>query len=134
MNRPEVIGGVAPGMERVQAGTFFDTFGNSMYGDERGVAIFHRIADGLVEGHYLLTHELRGTDRMTEMRKWIALLFTNHDAYAIEGNTPRDMLHARCVNRALGFRPIGVSVDSAGRDCIKYTLERSTWAASSAPA
>lgn len=134
MNRPEVLPHVAPGMEEVTAGTYFDNPTNLMFGDERGVALFHVIADGLVEGHYLLTNEIRGAERLAVLRDFLRQLFTNHDAWAIQGNTPRDMLHARCINRALGFRPVGTSVDADGRDCIKYILERSTWVQLSAQA
>jgi hypothetical protein len=134
MNCPEVLPNIAPGMESVTAGEFFDRQGNIMFGDEAGVCLFMRVADGLVEGHYLLTNELRGAARIARVRDCISQLFTNHDAWAIQGNTPRDMLHARCMNRALGFRPVGASVDADGRDCIKYILERSLWAQSSAQA
>lgn len=134
MNRPEVLPNVAPGMAEVGAGTYFDNPTNLMFGDERGVALFHVIADGLVEGHYLLTDEIRGAERLSVLRGFLLQLFTLHDAWAIQGNTPREMLHARCINRALGFRPVGTSVDADGRDCIKYILERSTWVASSAQA
>ena len=134
MNRPEVLPHVAPGIDVATAGTFFDDPRNIMFGDERGLALFHVIADGLVEGHYLLTNEVRGPERLQMLRGFITQLFTLHDAWAIQGKTPRDMLHARCMNRALGFRPVGTSVDSDGRDCINYILERSTWARLSAQA
>jgi hypothetical protein len=135
LNDPEVRPGVAPGFGHIAAGTFFDIPGNIMIGDERGILLFHSIGNGVVEGHYLLTNALRGSARIKHIRAGIAELFTLHDAWAIEGNTPRAMQHARCMNRALGFRPTGISVvDSSGRDCIKYILERKTWARLSAPA
>jgi hypothetical protein len=134
MNCPEVLPNIAPGMASVDCGTYFDDPFHFMYGDEKGVTMFHRIADGLVEGHYLLTHELRGADRLARVREGISQLFTNNDAWAIQGLTPREMLHARCMNRALGFRPVGTAIDADGRECVKYILERSTWAALSAQA
>jgi hypothetical protein len=134
MNRPEVLPHVAPGMISVTAGTFFDDPTHLMFGDMRGVALFHVIADGLVEGHYLLTNEILGAERLAVLRGFLTQLFTNHDAWAIQGKTPRDMLHARCMNRALGFRPVGTATDADGRECIKYILERSVWARLSAQA
>jgi hypothetical protein len=134
MNRPEVLPNIAPGMSNVSAGTYFDNPTNLMFGDEKGLVLFHRIADGLVEAHALLTNELHGTARLAALRSAVSQLFTLHDAWAIQGLTPRDMLHARCMNRALGFRPVGTATDADGRECVKYILERSTWAASSAQA
>lgn len=118
---------MAPGYLRVDMAAFFDKPGNLMLGDERGVVLFSFLGDSTYQMDYALTSSLRGRDAMQAIRTAIAALFTHHNAHAIIGLTPRTNRAARAVNRALGGRPYGVSVDSQGRDCIKYVLERATW-------
>lgn len=131
-NQPEVLAGTAPGYLAVDLVGFFDRPGNVMLGDARGVMLFGYQGDGVYDMHYLLTSSLRGKNALLTIREAIGALFTYHNAHAIVGATPRDNRAARAMNRALGGRPYGVSVDSQGRDCINYVLERATWAISSA--
>lgn len=130
-NRPEVLAGAAPGYEGLDLSAFFDDPRNMMFGDEKGVILFQWCAPGVYEIHYLFTALLRGAAALRVIRAALRVMFTYRDATAIVGATPRENRAARAINRALGARPTGVSVDSQGRDCITYALERSTWAISS---
>lgn len=130
-NQPEVLQEIAPGYLNLDLARFFDKPSNLMVGDERGVVLFSYLGNGLYRMDYLLTNSLRGPAALRAIRAAIAALFTQREAYAITGQTPRDNRPARAMNRALGGRPYGVSVDSLGRHCIDYTLERATWVRSS---
>jgi RimJ/RimL family protein N-acetyltransferase len=127
INQPEVLHALAPGYLTIDLTGFFDAPGNLMLGDDRGVVLFAYCGDGTYEMHYALTSSLRGKAALQAIRTAIGALFTYRDAHAIVGSTPRDNRAARVINRALGGRPYGVSVDSMGRDCIDYVLERATW-------
>lgn len=126
-NQPEVLAGIAPGYLAIDLAAFFDGPGNVMAGDERGVVLFVFQGDGAYDMHYLFTSSMRGAAALRLIRSSISDLFTYYHAHAITGQTPRDNRAARAINRALGGRPFGVSVDSQGRDCINYVLERATW-------
>lgn len=128
MNSPDVLPFVAPGHMFVDASTFFDAPGRYIYGDDRGLVMFGHMGEGIYEMHYLMTARMRGPEALRRIRDAMADLFTKRDVCAITGATPRDNLQARAVNRALGGQPIGQTIDSLGRDCIIYKLERSTWA------
>jgi hypothetical protein len=135
-NAPEVLKNVAPGYARVDLTAFFDNPKNVMLGDQRGLVLFiWHGADDLGEiyhMHYMFTEALRGRDALIATKKAIATLFTQTNTYAIVGSTPRENRAARAMNRALGARPVGVSIDGRGRPCIDYKLERKQWAISSA--
>ena len=126
-NQPEVLAGIAPGYLAIDIAAFLDKPSNLMLGDERGVVLFSFLGDSTYQMDYLLTSSLRGPDALRAIKRAIAALFTHRQAHAIIGQTPRDNRPARAMNRALGGRPYGVSVDSQGRHCIDYVLERATW-------
>lgn len=126
-NQPEVLVQIAPGYLAVDLAPFFDKPGNLMLGDERGVVLFSFRGDSTYRMDYLLTNSLRGPAALRAIKTAIRALFTYREAYAITGQTPRDNRPARAMNRALGGRPYGVSVDSQGRHCIDYVLERARW-------
>lgn len=135
MNAPDVLPFVAPGFMVVDGSAFLDQPGCYIFGDDRGLVLFKKVDEGhegfeggVYEMHYLLTYRMRGAAGMRRIREAIADLFTKVDACAITGATPRDNFSARAVNRALGGRPCGTTIDSLGRDCIIYILERATWA------
>jgi hypothetical protein len=130
-NQPEILAEIAPGYLRIDLAPFLDKPGNLMLGDERGLVLFSFLGDSTYQMDYLLTSSLRGKNAMRAIRTAISALFTQHQAHAITGQTPRDNRPARAINRALGGRPYGVSVDSQGRHCIDYVLERATWVRSS---
>lgn len=132
VNQPEVLAEIAPGYERVDLSRFFDHPRNMMCGDERGVLLFAYRGQDVYELHYCFTAQLRGRAALQAVRAALKTVFTRHNAVAICGATPRDNRAARMMNRALGARPIGVSVDIHGRTCINYVLERVRWAKSSA--
>lgn len=119
---------MAPGYLRVDMAAFFDKPGNVIFGDERGVVMFSFLGDSTFQMDYALTTSCRGPAALRLIREAMASIFTYHGAHAITGLTPRENRAARAVNRALGGRPYGVSVDNQGRDCIAYRLERFTWA------
>lgn len=126
-NAPEVIRGLAPGYLAIDLKAFFDSPENVMFGDDRGVVMFVRKDHEHYEMHYLMTRCMRGKAGLLAIKEAIRELFTYHAASVITGSTPRENRAARLVNRALGGRPYGVCVDSQGRDCINYVLERQTW-------
>lgn len=129
INQPEVLAEMAPGYLRVDMAAFFDKPGNVMFGDERGVVMFSDLGEGVFQMDYALTTSMRGPAALRLIKESMASIFTYHGAHVITGLTPRENRAARAVNRALGGRPYGVSVDSQGRDCIAYKLERVRWAA-----
>lgn len=126
-NQPEILLQIAPGYLRVDLAPFLDKPGNLMLGDDRGLVLFSFLGDNSYQMDYLLTSNLRGPNAIRAIKTAIAALFTYREAHAITGATPRENRPARAMNRALGGRPYGVSVDSQGRHCINYVLERSTW-------
>lgn len=126
-NQPEVLMATAPGYLRVDLTPFFDNPENLMVGTSAGVVLFALKDPGIYEMHYLFTSRLRGPDALRAIKDAIRQLFTYREACAIVGSTPRENRAARAMNRALGGRPVGESVDSLGRNCIIYILERATW-------
>lgn len=130
-NQPEVLAGVAPGYLRLDMSHFFERPGNVMFGDDRGVVLFGDYGDHTFDMHYLFTSSCRGRAAHLAIKEAISALFTYHNARAITGAIPRENRASRAMTRALGCRPTGVSVDSQGRDCITYVLERATWVISS---
>lgn len=131
-NRPEVLSELAPAYEHVDLSPFFDNPRNIMCGDERGLVLFAWLRPGVYELHYLFTAALRGQAALRAINTAFKTIFTQTDAIAIVGSTPRENRAARAMNRALKAHPTGVSVDSQGRECINYVLERAKWAISSA--
>lgn len=120
----------ALGYEWVDLSGFFDRPTNLAIGDENGVGLFAEREPGVYEGHYLF--KVRGPDALRHARNIIDQLFTLHEASAIVGEVPESNQAARHLTRALGFTPVGASVNSEGRSCVTYILERSKWAESSA--
>lgn len=126
-NQPEVLAGVAPGYLRLDMGAFFDRPGNFLFGDDRGLVLFGDLGNGVFDVHYLFTSSLRGRAALLTIKEAFSALFTYHNARAITGAIPRENRASRAMTRALGCSPTGISVDSQGRDCINYVLERATW-------
>lgn len=128
VNRPDVLGGLAPGYQHVDLTHFFDNPMNLMFGDERGAVIFGYRGGDVYEMHYLFTAECRGREALRRIKAAITTVFTEHGGRAICGAAPRENRAARTINRALGGRPLGASYDSQGRPCITYILEKESWA------
>lgn len=132
-NHPDVLRHIAPGYRDVDLSGFFTVAENVMFGDHRGLILFlAHPSDHTYQMHWLLTDAIRGAAALAMAKAAIETMFTQFDACAITGATPRDNLSARRMNRALGGTPVGVSTDSQGRPCIDYRLERKKWATSSA--
>lgn len=131
-NQPEVLLNMAPGYESVELSKFFRDPKNVMLGDDRGVLLFGHQGSGVYEMHYLFTHALRGRKALLAAKTALKTMFTTYGATKIVGATPRDNQPARVMNRALGGRLTGTSIDGSGRCCLNYELERATWATSSA--
>lgn len=129
-NQPEVLPGIAPGRDGIDLAHFLDKPSTIMVGDEHGIILLRRDLCGQYEGHYLLTDTSDRRKMMRLARSAIAEAFTKHGASSIKGVTPRENLGARAMNRALGLLPCGNTTDTAGRDCIRYILERKSWQAS----
>ncbi len=130
VNQPEVLRYVAPGYRSLDLSGFFQAPNNIFMGDLDGAILFGALGDDIYDMHYLLTDAVRGRDAIQFVRGCLHLMFTQYGARAITGATPRDNMAARCMNRALGARPVGETTDIHGRLCIKYVLERATWAKS----
>jgi hypothetical protein len=129
-NQPEVLKQIAPGCKAVDLARYLDAPGTLLYGNEDGVLLFVRDIERRYEGHYMFTDTARRRDIVALCRRAITDVFTKHGASAIKGVTPRGNLGARAMNRALGLLPCGITTDTAGRDCIRYILERKSWQAS----
>ncbi len=127
---PGVIEHVAPGYSWVSLDDFLDRSGNFAFGDRRGAVIFAHRGKGVYEMHYLFGPSCRGPFALRRLRAAIAAMFTDHGAAVIVGETPIALRQARAVNRALGGKPTGSSVDTLGRPCITYQLDRAAWAES----
>jgi hypothetical protein len=127
-NSPEVLRYVAPGYASVDMSGFFESPGNVMVSANGGCVLFADRGEGVYEGHYLLTYALRGAKAMRFLRAALDFAFTVRGASAIVGDTPLDNRAARAVTRALGFLPVGERVDTSGRYCVSYRMERSRWA------
>lgn len=130
-NQPGVLEAVAPGYETLDLSAFFVP-GNVMFGDALGVVLMGKAGHGVYEMHNLMTYRKRGKAALDLCRHAINSMFTEHGASTIYGHVPRDNLPARLVARALGGRPSGTIVDTLGRPCIIFVLERALWATSSA--
>jgi hypothetical protein len=129
-NQPEVLPFLAPGHDEVEMSRFFKNPKNVMLGDDRGVVLFGHCGNNIYEMHYLFTHALRGRKALLACRTALKTMFTVYGAEKIVGQTPRDNEAARFMNRALGGVQAGTSVDSQGRACVNYVLERASWATS----
>lgn len=127
-NQPEVLSGSCPPrILRLNLADFFLNPDNIMLGDARGLVLFMPLGSAIWEVHFLLTSSLRGPKALHAIRTAFGALFTWRDAICITGAIPRENRASRAMVRALGCRPIGVSTDTHGRDCINYIMERKTW-------
>lgn len=129
-NHPDIAPHVAPGYCDISLEAAWREPRNCLTGDARGVIIMAPLGRGVYQWHWMLGPEIRGADALRLGREALRKAFTFFGACAVCGATPRVNRAARLMNRALGARPIGTSVDAHGRDCINYILERETWAAS----
>jgi hypothetical protein len=126
-NRPEVLRGFGHDWEQHYTEAFLQQRNNIMLGDERGVALFFGKGAGVYQGHYLFTEALRGRAALLRAKEFLGDMFTTHGACVIKGTVPRSNRASRALTRALGFRPIGTSIDSFGRPCLDYTMDREPW-------
>lgn len=133
-NHPDVRPYVSPNHHSVDMSAFAADPRHLAIGGVDGAVLFaaHGEAPGVYEMHWLLTKQVRGEAALRLARRGIDRLFTDRDAVAIVGATPRENRAARMMNRALGGRPTGEVTDSLGRSCITYRLDRASWATSSA--
>lgn len=132
VNKPGIVEFVAPGYFNVDLSKAALDPRNVIYGDIDGAILFVYIAPQCYGMHYLLTRKRRGKKALSFCRRALNHMFTQFGALAIVGSTPADNLPARVMNNALGGKPVGVSVDSLGRSCVDYVLDRDTWEALSA--
>lgn len=131
VNHPDIAPHVAPGYCELDLRAFYERPDSLIVGDVFGVIIMAPLAeDGLYGWHWLLTPMIRGAGALRLGREALKAAFTTPGVRAICGATPREFRAARLMNRALGARPIGESIDAYGRPCINYLLERETWAKS----
>jgi hypothetical protein len=105
---------------RLDGNAVYDNRANIIIGDARGVVV---LENGCT-WHWICSPLIRGRDALELGRRAIKAAFTDQRVKSIRGSTPRDFRAARLMNRALGARPIGESVDILGRRCVDYLLER----------
>lgn len=127
-NQPEIRPHLAPNHLRLDLTDFFNSDANMIMGGPRGVVAFIFLGKGVYSAHYLLTSSLRGQEAMAFIKSCFTALFTYRDALAITGSIPRENLASRVMTRALGCRPIGECIDTQGRACTNYIMERRRWA------
>ncbi len=119
-NHPAVAPFVAPG--HVDLTKAYDRL--LIVGDAAGAVVLDPVAPGIYEWHWLCGPTCRGKAALELGRKAILEAFTNPNVRAIHGRTPRGNRAARLMNRALGAKPVGTSVDVLGQECSNYLLER----------
>lgn len=131
-NHPNIMPVLAPGYEWIDLARAYSKPGILLVGDSLGVIMMVPCDNPptVMEWHWLLTPCVRGAKALRLARAAINEAFTHPNICAIVGATPRCNRAARLMNRALGARPTGLSVDSHGRECINYMLERDPWATS----
>lgn len=129
-NQPEVLRAITPGLTRLDLSSYFDRPHTYLFGDTGGVVLYVTRGHRTWDVHFLLTDALRGKNAMQRIKDSLETMFTRHGAYAIYGSTPRDNRACRAMGRALGARPIGVSIDYFGRASLDYVLERDKWVTS----
>ena len=131
-NHPMILPYVAPGYADLDLTAFFNNPLNVAIGDDDGALIFGHRGHGVYEVHSLLGPTIRGKAVLIRVRHALKTMFTEHGALVIMGETPDANYRARAVNRAVGGAPAARTVDSLGRSCTRYILERETWVQSSA--
>lgn len=129
VNQPQNLEAMAPGYTDVDLTGFVENPNNLVIGNEMGVGLFALLpnADHVYEGHYLFDRETHGKTALELSRKILDIAFTKYPVKAIVGLTPVDNKAARAHSHALGFAPIGDSVDTIGRSCVVVRMEREQW-------
>lgn len=129
-NMPHIRSAIAPNRQRIDLTHIFNHPDTVIVGSPKGcVTIFWR--DGCFEFHWFYQRKFAGKHALQDARQACKTLFTRHPEVVIHGAVPREYRAARALARALGARPQGQMVDTAGRSCIHYTLERALWEQSS---
>lgn len=133
-NMPDIAPYLAPAYCNLDLSKFFENPDNICILKARGAMLFGAVQDGppgFYDTHYLFPRQAAAIN-LTAARACVAEMFDRHGARVLCGNTPRENRAARYINRALGSVPMGMGIDSQGRPCIFYVLERATWATLSA--
>jgi len=126
-NRPEILRSIAPGWSAVDLSLYTLHPRTYLFGDDDGVVLYVMRGHRTWDVHFLLTDALRGKNAIQRIKESLETMFTTHGALCIFGSTPRDNRACRAMGRALGARPIGVSIDYFGRASLDYVLERDQW-------
>lgn len=129
VNHPDVLPYVAPGLPYVDARHYIHAPKNVCMLDDYGAALFVYEGPGVYTGHYLYTRRKKGKAAKDFSHSALSLMFDVIHADSVLGQVAETNLACRIMSRALGCKPVGRSVDSYGRSCINYLLERQTWAA-----
>lgn len=130
VNMPEINAALAPQYRALDLAKFFENPDNICILKARGAMLFATVPDGppgFYDTHYLFPRQGAAIN-LTAARACVSEMFDRHGARVLCGNTPRENRAARYINRALGSVPMGEGIDSQGRPCIFYVLERATWA------
>lgn len=133
VNHPDVAQHLAPLYSNLDVSGFFKRPENICIFKGHGAMLFGAIPAeatgraGWYDVHYIFPRH-KGPENLEAARACVHEMFAKHGARVLCGNTPRDNRAARLINRALGSVPMGEGIDSQGRPCIFYVLERATWA------
>jgi hypothetical protein len=123
---------LAPGVGRLNAEPFYanpDNVGLAT-GDDRALALFSYLGHDVYEAHLICDEPWRGKEAVRFGAAAVGLVFTACNASAIAACIPELNRRSRRVCRAIGGTPVADTIDSLGRRCIRYRLERATWEAS----
>jgi hypothetical protein len=123
---------LAPGVGRLNADPFYIGPYNIgvATGDDRALALFSHLGRDVYEAHLICDEPWRGKEAVRFGAAAVGLVFTARDASAIAACIPELNRQSRRVCRAIGGKPVADTIDSLGRRCIRYRLERAAWEAS----
>lgn len=132
-NQEQNLEASAPGFTDIDLSAFVENPENIVVGNSDGVALFAMVHDNppTYEGHYLFNKETTGHDALELAREMLRAAFTKRGVEVIVGSVPLENKAVRAFTHALGFTPVGESVDTLGRSCVTYRMERKQWEVSS---
>lgn len=131
-NHPDISPGLGPLYSDLDLSGFFKREGNVAIFKGDGAMLFAEIPPsvaprpGWYDVHYLFPRK-GGRANLDAARSCIDEMFAKHNARVLCGNTPASNRAARFINRALGAVPMGQGIDTQGRLCTFYVLERAAW-------
>jgi RimJ/RimL family protein N-acetyltransferase len=125
-NDPEVLAAINPFVDRIDLAWAYQQPGTWCKGVDgvRGCALIIPWPDNAREIHWFFP----GYGGMRAIRTIVDWVFENTNTDILFGNTPKQNLGARIVNRWLGGKIVGELVDDHGRPAVTFSLAREEWA------